>query len=197
VSHSSICDRRAFLGMVVLTATSVRWLSGQSQGQLPDGGPTGRLADPDRAGRPLQPIVAADNDAAIQQIEKQLGCTCGCGLDIYTCRTTDFSCTYSPALHKQVVTLAQQGLTGEQIIAAFVQEHGVKILMAPPRRGFNLIGYFFPGTVILVAGFLLAMLLRRWARGAERPTLAASAPGVAASPAELEQLRRELEHFEH
>lgn len=187
--------RRDFFGVAIASAVAIRHLSGQNPGQLPDAGPTGRLADPDRAGRPLQPIVAADNDAAIQQIEKQLGCTCGCGLDIYTCRTTDFSCTYSPALHRHVVTLARQGLSSEQIIAAFVQEHGVKILMAPPKRGFNLIGYLFPGTAILVAGALLVVLLRRWARGAGRPSVAV-ASGPSGSPAELEHLRRELERFE-
>src|SRR2546426_1069442 len=59
--------------------------------------PPARLGDPSRAGRPLEPVEAADNDAAIQAIEKRLHCTCGCGLDVYTCRTTDFTCTPSPA----------------------------------------------------------------------------------------------------
>src|SRR5438552_13595134 len=68
------CDRRAFLsamvGMVFLSAgPPVR----QSvQDSLPGTGPSGRLWDPARAGRPLEPVTAADNDAAIQAIEKQI-----------------------------------------------------------------------------------------------------------------------------
>ena len=53
----------------------------------------GRLGDPTVAGRPRSPTTDADNDAAIQALEKRLRCGCGCTLDVYTCRTTDFTCT--------------------------------------------------------------------------------------------------------
>src|SRR5467141_3222526 len=127
----------------------------------------GRVYDPGRAGRALPPITAADNDAGIQAIEKRLRCSCGCGLDIYTCRTTDFSCTYSPALHKDVLRLAGQGKTAQQIIDEFVKQYGEVALMAPPKEGFNLAGYLLPGFAILVAGVFLVRTLRRWTRDAE------------------------------
>src|SRR5438445_4630375 len=120
-------------------------------------------------------------------------CTCGCGLDVYTCRTTDFTCTTSPEMHRHVVMLAAQGKTAQQIVDAFVRESGVAILMAPPKRGFNLAAYVTPSLVILVAGVLLALALRRWTRGAPAPS---PAPPPDASPAELEPLRRELERFQ-
>ncbi|HVH69411.1 MAG TPA: cytochrome c-type biogenesis protein CcmH [Gemmatimonadales bacterium] len=168
----------------------------QAPDSLPGTSPSGRLPDPSRAGRPLPPVAAADNDAAIQAIEKQIHCTCGCNQDVYTCRTTDFTCTTSPAMHRQVVALAQAGKTGPEIIDAFVREHGVAILMAPPKRGFGLLGYLVPPVVFLVAGALLTVVLRRWSRAA------ASAPvtpvaDVAATPEELERLRRELERLSH
>src|SRR4051794_31625669 len=68
-------------------------------------GENGTLRDPSVIGRPREPTRATDNDEAIKQIEQRLHCTCGCNLDIYTCRTTDFTCTYSPELHKEVVAL--------------------------------------------------------------------------------------------
>ena len=55
-------------------------------------------------------------NAAIRAVEQKLGCTCGCTLDIFTCRTTDFTCTYSPALHREVIALASEGKTEQQII---------------------------------------------------------------------------------
>jgi cytochrome c-type biogenesis protein CcmH len=156
----------------------------------------GRVYDPSRAGRPAEPVTAADNDAGIQAIEKKLRCTCGCGLDIYTCRTTDFTCTYSPALHKEVLALAGEGKTAQQIIDTFVAKYGQQALMAPPKRGFNLAGYFFPSLAVVAAGILLVRTLRRWTREA---ALSASATDTAAapdaSPAELERLRRELERL--
>src|SRR4051812_46609906 len=157
----------------------------------------GRVYDPERAGRAQAPIVAADNDKGVQALEKRLRCSCGCGLDIYTCRTTDFTCTYSPALHKEVVRLAEQGKSAQQIIDEFVAQYGEAALMAPPKRGFTLAGYFVPSIVIVIAGAVLALTLRRWPR--EARAIAPVTPVVPAppdaSPAELERLRRELERL--
>ena len=185
-------DRRGFL--VAAGAA----LGAVVQDSLAGSGPAGKVWDPARAGRNMAPITAGDLDAGIQAIEKQLRCTCGCGLDIYTCRTTDFTCAYSPALHKQVLDLAADGKSAQQIIDAFVAQYGQQALMAPPRRGFNLLGYFVPSVVVLVAGAFLVRAIRRWTRTAAREVAAAPRPaagGLDATPAELERLRRELERL--
>src|SRR5438552_11933397 len=101
-------------------------------------------------------------------------------------------------MHQHVVGLAEQGMTGQQIIDQFVREHGVSILMAPPKRGFNLAGYFVPSLVILIAGAILTLVLRRWSRAARPPTpsrVSSLSSAVAASPEELERLRRELDQL--
>ena len=36
------------------------------------------------------------NQAKRDELEHQIHCQCGCNLDVYTCRTTDFSCEVSP-----------------------------------------------------------------------------------------------------
>jgi cytochrome c-type biogenesis protein CcmH/NrfF len=186
-------ERREFLGALGMVFLSVSQTVQQSDS-------SGRVFDPGRAGRPREVTTAADNDAAIQAVEKQLRCTCGCGLDIYTCRTTDFTCTYSPALHKEVVTLAEQGKSAQQIIDAFVAQYGEAALMAPPRRGFNLAGYFVPSLAVIVAAVFLVRVLRRWTRAAQAaPETAAPSSPVAgmpdASPAELQRLRDELDRL--
>jgi cytochrome c-type biogenesis protein CcmH len=153
----------------------------------------GQVYDPDRAGRSQTPVTAADNDKSVQALEKRLRCTCGCGLDIYTCRTTDFTCTYSPALHRQVLGMLGDGKTAQDVIDAFVAQYGQAALMAPPRRGFNLLAYFVPGTLLLAAAAGLFWVLNRWARQARA---AAPVPATAppdATPAELERLQRELD----
>ncbi len=153
----------------------------------------GRVYDPDRAGRAQAPITALDNDHSVQALEKKLRCSCGCGLDIYTCRTTDFTCTYSPALHKQVLAILGDGKTPQEVIDAFVAQYGQAALMAPPRRGFNLLGYFVPGVLLLAAAGLLVWLLNRWTRQARAAAPVAAAVLPDATPAELEQLRRALD----
>ena len=63
-------------------------------------------------------------------------------------------------------------------------------------RGFNLVAYFLPSVVVVIAGVLLTLALRRWTRLAgDRPAVA-PAGGPPASPAELERLRRELEQID-
>ena len=162
--------------------------------QQSDSQTVGRVYDPQRAGRSREPITALDTDAGIQATEKKLRCTCGCGLDIYTCRTTDFTCTYSPALHKDVLRLAEQGKTAQQIIDEFVKQYGEAALMAPPKQGFNLAGYFVPGIAIVIAAVFLVRTLRRWTREAETAPATATLPPNA-TPEELERLRRELDRL--
>src|SRR5918992_2282087 len=124
-------------------------------------GDAGTLMNPSVAGRPRQPTAPGENDAEIKTIEQQLACTCGCTLDIFTCRTTDFTCTYSPALHREVVALRDQGKTAREVIDAFVAKYGEKALMAPKPQGFNLWGYLLPGAAITAAGIALVAVLRR------------------------------------
>src|SRR6266699_91295 len=188
--------RRGFLAVAtgLLTAYPPIPLSAQSPDSLPGTGPSGKLWYPSRAGRTFEPVRAADNDAAIQAIEKQIYCTCGCKLDVYTCRTTDFTCGTSPAMHQHVVGLVERGMTGPQIIDQFVREHGVAILMAPPKRGFNLAGYFVPSVLIVAAGLVLTLVLRRWARTAA-PERVPARPAPAGTSEELERLRGELDRL--
>ncbi len=195
-------SRRQFFAAVasalcMLSARPPVRQSDQDPDSLPGTGPSGRLVDPARAGRPLPPVTAADNDAAIQVIEKQLHCTCGCNLDVYTCRTTDFNCTVSPALHQRVLALAQQGMSGPQILDQFVRDHGVAILMSPPKRGFNLAGYFLSWPLAAGAAAVLTLVLVRRVRAGASAGPAASppSPDTGATPAELARLQRELDRL--
>jgi cytochrome c-type biogenesis protein CcmH len=126
-----------------------------------DTAPVARLGDPLRAGRPRDPITDYENDPFIVGVESRLKCTCGCTLDVYTCRTTDFTCGVSPAMHRQVVALVEQGKTAQEILDAFVAEHGETILMAPKKEGFNLAAYFVPGVAVAGVGALLVFVLAR------------------------------------
>jgi cytochrome c-type biogenesis protein CcmH len=95
-------------------------------------------------------------------LEHRIRCQCGCTLDVFTCRTTDFSCQVSPAMHSDVVALVQGGYGAQEIIDAFVSAYGERVLMAPRKSGFNLLAWFTPGVAVVVGGVLIAAWLRRW-----------------------------------
>jgi cytochrome c-type biogenesis protein CcmH len=140
--------------------------------------------------------TASDNDPAVKGVERRLKCTCGCNLDIYTCRTTDFTCSYSPQLHQEVLALHAAGKNPDEIVTAFVAKYGEQVLMAPIPQGFNLAGYLVPGVAVTLAGATIAFfLLRRSRRLAEMAALASASPSPArdaANPEDDERLRREL-----
>lgn len=157
-----------------------------------------RLAEPWLVGRPQAEITAMDNDPTVVGIERRLRCTCGCTLDIYTCRTTDFSCTYSPALHKEILAMVQAKDTPDQIIATFVAREGEKMLMAPAASGFNLAGYLVPGFAIASVGLaLVAWLSRRRAAVSAATTSGTTVPPVTPpDAAAMEQLQRALDEVD-
>jgi cytochrome c-type biogenesis protein CcmH len=140
------------------------------------------------------------DEAEIQAIEERLACNCGCTLDVFTCRTTDFTCTYSPRLHREVLALRDEGKTAQGILDAFVAKYGEKALMAPKPEGvINLTGYLLPGTLIAAAGAGLALfIMRRKAAvaAAATPVGPALPLPVHASPEELDRLRRALADLE-
>lgn len=156
-----------------------------------------RLAEPWLVGRPQAEITAMDNDGTVIGIERRLHCTCGCTLDIYTCRTTDFTCTYSPALHKEIVAMVLAKQTPEQIVQAFVAREGEKMLMAPVASGFNLAGYLVPGLTVFSAGLALAAYLsrRRGAVAAEASAAATVIPAPVDDEA-LARLKRALDEVD-
>ncbi len=130
-----------------------------------------------------KPVLTQDERDAL---EHRIHCQCGtCTLDIYTCRTTDFTCQISPAMHRDVVSLVEGGYGAQEILDAFVGTYGERVLMAPKRS--NILAWFTPAVAVVLGGGIIAMLLKRW--NSEKPKLAPVAlTGVDATPEELARL---------
>ncbi|MFL5640149.1 MAG: cytochrome c-type biogenesis protein CcmH, partial [Gemmatimonadaceae bacterium] len=105
---------------------------------------------------------ASMTDAHRDELEHQIHCQCGCNLDVYTCRTTDFACSVSPAMHADVMGLVAGGHSADEILAAFKAVYGEKVLMAPVRSGFNLVGYTMPFVALGTGAVIVGALLKRW-----------------------------------
>ena len=187
----------AFGGGVVLAGVAHRTLGAQDTpaanfAPMEQGAYRPTLRDPKPGATPQ--LSDAERDA----LEHRLKCQCGCILDIYTCRTTDFTCQVSPAMHRDVVRLIAGGYDAQEILDAFVSTYGEVALTAPKKEGFNWAGYLAPGVVMATGAVVLTMLLRKWARDARATAAArtASTPGGAAVPGvsaeELARLDRVL-----
>jgi cytochrome c-type biogenesis protein CcmH len=128
-------------------------------------------------------------DLERDDLEHHIKCQCGCVLDIFTCRTTDFSCGVSPAMHGDVVKLVANGYNATEILSAFQGVYGERVLMAPLKQGFNWLGYIMPFAALITAGVVVAGLIRKWgARAAEQPRVATVAP-IDATQEEMDALK--------
>ena len=159
------------------------------------------LRDPKPGAQPSMTPLERD------QLERTLKCQCTCILDVYTCRTTDFTCSVSPAMHRDVMRLVEGGYTAQEIKDAFVATYGEVALTAPVKQGFNWAGYFMPSVVMATGGIILTMMIKRWTvrAAANAPVVAAGsasaavvAPRIDASADEMARLEKALreEDFE-
>jgi len=193
--------RRDFLSRAMLGAAAAaaapRLLGAQdTSGAAPVQGTTSNLFDMNQEAaktvrRPPKAGARASmtNDAR-DALEHEIRCQCGCTLDVYTCRTTDFSCQVSPAMHRDVISLVEGGYSAQEILDAFVDTYGERALMSPRREGFNWAGYLMPFAALGAGAVAVVAVLR----GMQRRTAAVSAPapraaaGVQATPDELARL---------
>ena len=197
-------DRRGFLARAALGAAAAadapRLLSAQGtprdSGAAPVQGTTSNLFDMNQEAartvrRPARPGARASMSADERDaLEHEIRCQCGCTLDVYTCRTTDFSCQVSPAMHRDVISLVEGGYSAPEILDAFVGTYGERALMSPKREGFNWAGYLVPFAALGAGAAGLVTVLR----GMQRRTGAVAAPTMSASPqvtgATAEELQR-------
>lgn len=194
-SETGPLSRRRFLGALVVGAaglSAVRALRAQQPAQEPVKDSSNLFAMDQAAAvsvrKPAKPGARASMNADQRDaLEHRIRCQCGCTLDVYTCRTTDFSCQVSPAMHRDVMALVEGGYSAQEILDAFVGTYGERALMAPKREGFNIVGYLLPSAALIGGATLLLFTIRRWgARAAARPEPVA----LATSNATDEEMQR-------
>lgn len=191
--------RRQFLvtlGAGLATASMARVLDAQQPMQ---GTNTGTANVPMDEGRyrpvrlPSRGTAPSMSAAQRDALEHKIHCQCGCNLDVFTCRTTDFSCQVSPPMHHDVMALVAGGYSAREIINAFVNVYGERVLMEPERRGFNLVGWYMPFVALGGGAALVIALLKRWRQLAEEPAPVTTLP-VNATPDEMSRLDQLVRH---
>jgi cytochrome c-type biogenesis protein CcmH len=189
-----VIARREWLRAAALTVAgtaSSHGLRAQESAQLRD---TSNLFAMDQAAartvqrRPKPGAMPSMTPDQRDALEHRIRCQCGCTLDVFTCRTTDFSCQVSPQMHRDVLALVQGGYTEPEILEAFVETYGDRVLMSPPKVGFNILGYVLPGIALAVGAVVLAVVIRRWRRPQSARTTPARATPSDATPDEMAQL---------
>lgn len=126
-----------------------------------------------------------------KQLEAVIMCKCG------GCRATMGNCQMRPNCHgvnDQMVKLQRflgEGMNREQVLAAFVADHGGQdILAAPIDKGFNRLAWALPYVVGLTSAALIGLVAMRWSR--RQDVVTDDAAGTAVDPALQARLDDEL-----
>jgi len=125
----------------------------------------------------------------VEEVEKNLMCTCGCTMPLYTCvhQTAE-------DMRSEIQRMIDQGMSKDQIIASYVSRYGEKILSAPTKKGFNLVAWVTPFLALFIVAGFLYKAVRRWS------AISATLPEETLPPdveeKYMEKLKKELENIE-
>lgn len=131
----------------------------------------------------------------IDDIEKSLACQCECGMTVDSCQGA-MPCSSAAAISTEIKSLINQGEDKDTILKAFVAKYGEKILSAPTKKGFNLTAWTFPFLALLLGGYLVQLLVRRWVAGRQRARLAGEIKIGELNSRYKSTLEKELREFE-
>jgi cytochrome c-type biogenesis protein CcmH len=151
---------------------------------------------PRRRGSPVRPLLLAgallfgsvggaraaapDLDDRVREIASELRCVVCQNLSV-----ADSPSDLAKEMRNVVREQVQQGKSREEVQAYFVSRYGEYVLLAPPKRGFNLLVWGLPFLAVVTGGGVVYLVARRWT--AQTPS---ARPAV--DPAYAERVRREL-----
>ena len=131
--------------------------------------------------------TTADPEAHVREIALQLRCPVCQGLSV-----GDSPSELANEMRALIREQLQQGKAPAQVLDYFAQRYGEWILLAPPKRGFNLVIWVLTFVLLPIGAAAVYLGARRWVRS----------PAVEESPARqpdapyAERLQRELDSYQ-
>ncbi|MGH9358896.1 MAG: cytochrome c-type biogenesis protein CcmH [Terriglobia bacterium] len=117
-------------------------------------------------------FAAAPPPVTLHQVGSKVYCQCGCASTLNHCPHLPSQCQSKAQMRGMILADIRRGEAEPAVLQDLTNQFGVRVLAAPPARGFDLTAWILPG-VGLVAGFgFVLMLVGRWRRLA-----ASNAPG--------------------
>ncbi len=129
--------------------------------------------------------AAPDLEDRVREVASELRCVVCQNLSV-----ADSPSDLAKEMRNLVRELLEQGKTREEIQAYFVSRYGEFVLLAPPKRGFNLLVWGLPFVALAVGACAIYFVAKRW-------TVQGEQPGPSVNQAYAERVRRELREREH
>ncbi len=140
------------------------------------------------------PVALVWAQATQHEIEESLTCQCGCGLTVHSCN--HLNCGSAEPIKAEIRERLARGETKQQILDAFRLRYGEKVLSSPTFQGFNWFAWITPFAVLLAAGTVLAVAIRRRVHATAVADAAPAPPVAPGDPALRARLARELDDLD-
>ena len=101
-------------------------------------------------------------------------CTCGCVAPLNQCPHLD--CAQKAEIRAFIQKEIDDGKDEAAILQDLSHRYGVRVLLSPPARGFNLAVWILPSASLLAGLGVVVVIVRRWQRKAAPPQAPSSAP---------------------
>lgn len=137
-------------------------------------------------------VAAARADEArptVASVSERVMCLCGCVATLNHCPHPETECSGRAEMTRLIKTQIAEGKTEPAILEDFVERYGVKVLAAPPGKGFNLAAWVLPGLGLILGLACVMVIVRRWRQPAAAP---ASGPTAATDPKLLAAVEEEM-----
>jgi cytochrome c-type biogenesis protein CcmH len=137
---------------------------------------------------------AAVDRATVREVAGRLVCYCG------TCSNQsirDCTCGTAASAREEIRTRLEQGESPQAILKYYTERYGEQILIAPDRKGFNLIAWVTPFLALFIGGGGLMWALRRLSIA--RPAAAEAGVNPASGPPDpqvLARIEREMREYD-
>ena len=106
---------------------------------------------------PTWSISEEEVQTRVEQLSNDLRCPTCQGLSV-----KESEAGFSVQMKNTIRELVQKGYSDEAVKAHFVERYGEWILRAPPKEGFNLILWIFPGIAMILALLVILRKSRKW-----------------------------------
>ena len=117
-------------------------------------------------------LRAAETKPTVESIGDNLVCLCGCVALLNHCPHQN--CSTHDEVKAHIQTAISQGENEPEILQGMVERYGVKILAAPPAKGFNLAAWILPGIGLIGGLAVVVVIVRRLRRARGVPLSDAS-----------------------
>ncbi len=102
-------------------------------------------------------ISADPSPEALHKVTSQLLCTCGCSNML----VSNCECSTAAKMRKEAAAMLDAGKSESEILTAFEQEYGTKVLAEPETQGFDLVAWIMPFVGLAMGSLIVTLVFRR------------------------------------